>query len=333
MNESDHIYGARSGIQKAIRRGDLDLAHTCFEVLWSEDLHRNWLFWRSTSLVLEEAWQMAGELAELQASKSKEKKDWRKFIYRLTLATKSKDASPLFFWIQPHGWDIIKHPEMEEMKAWVDLAKEENPKSVALEMADVMHEAYSKGTKERQLSEYERSAIDIMRDRTKMGGGLGDRQICMSSMVMLFLRGLDRKRIDEDVKHNARRWVKANGRSKPRTVNMPWYAFDKHTLAGKIAFGIFMRNKAHKYSVNENDYWSMWFWLESSKTPKYLLSIPESRKNPTCFDSIWWLPWLNRRLQLSVHTPRQAVETWKNGMRQDTRNCVEWILEKRDGGE
>jgi hypothetical protein len=124
MNDADFTYGCRSAIQKGIRRGDLDLVHTCFEELWAEKSQRNWLMWRATTLVMEEAWQMIGEYGELLASGSKEENDWRKFLYRLCFATKSKDAMGLMFLVNREHKALTEmaHPEMEEMVLWYNLA-------------------------------------------------------------------------------------------------------------------------------------------------------------------------------------------------------------------
>jgi hypothetical protein len=76
MKREDELFGARSGIQKAIRRGDIDLAKTCFDLLWSEKSHQTWLKWRITVLVNEESWWLIGELSDFLSLKTAEEKDW-----------------------------------------------------------------------------------------------------------------------------------------------------------------------------------------------------------------------------------------------------------------
>ena len=44
------LYIARSGIQKAVRRGDSALAKQCYDIMYSE--HFKWLLWRMPVLVL-----------------------------------------------------------------------------------------------------------------------------------------------------------------------------------------------------------------------------------------------------------------------------------------
>jgi hypothetical protein len=53
MDKWGFISGCRSGIQKAVRRGDLDLAKTCFDVLWNSREERSWFKWRLPVIVAE----------------------------------------------------------------------------------------------------------------------------------------------------------------------------------------------------------------------------------------------------------------------------------------
>jgi len=336
VHRDDQLYGARSAIQKGIRRGDLDLVHTCFNLLWSEKTHRQWLWWRVTTLVTEEAWQFCGELGKLLDSKTKEERDWRQFLYRLCLATKNKDAVGLWYYLKFGGEDleVLGHPEFEEMQFWRALATEEGDESY-LSVVDSMVDTYRR--KARNLDEYEESALMALHRRTKMGGMMGDRQICLSTMTLVYHRGLNAEEILLDVRANAVKWKEKNGRNNPVDVDIPWYAFDKHTQAGKIAFSIFMKNTAQKRKVTADEFWSAWYFLESCKMPKEIWrAVKANSETPLgIFDCGWWLPFVNIKLAQDSSRgrgPKQLAHLWHSHLRDDIKGAVFWILGKRDKG-
>jgi len=166
-----------------------------------------------------------------------------------------------------------------------------------------------------------------------MGGMMGDRLICLTSLLLLSMRGLDKKEVDADVKANAMLWKKETGRSKPRIVDLPWYAFDMHTQAGKIAFNIFMKQGGEKYGLDELSFRSLWFFMESAKVPKHLIRLPPTEWSLTAFDSVWWLPYVGFRLNIPGHTAKEAARLWKEQVREDIKGAVNWILEKRESNE
>lgn len=92
LSPSDFLYGCRSGIQKAIRRGDLPLAKQCFDALWANKAQRAWLKWRTVAIVQEECSYYLGELAEFLEKKSDDEREWRRIFYEVTLTLKNKDG-------------------------------------------------------------------------------------------------------------------------------------------------------------------------------------------------------------------------------------------------
>lgn len=325
ISDDDFLYGSRSGIQKAIRRCDLDLAMTCFDALWSVNTHRNWLKWRACTLVTEEAWQMIGELGKLKESMSDDEKDWRKFIYSLTLATKSKDA---------HGlWEVARlmpeldeeHPEYLAMLAWWGQCND-NPVTIVDELYDACLDV-------REYSDYERAGMKVLKSRCHMGGMWGDRCITLSTLVMMSARKpITEKEVKIDVKKGANKWKVRTGRDKPKTVDIPWYCFDMHTQAGKIARSIFMKHKAKKYDIDVEQFNAISFYLESAFNPKGAVKwVPKFNHDRkfTPFETAWWLPHLKDMLQMGKRPPKVIKKMWANGMREDLRGAVNWILEKR----
>jgi len=332
MTDDDFVYGCRSAIQKAIRRGDLDLAHTAFLTLWRDKKQRNWLKWRMPSLVHEEAWQFAGELWGLSNAKfdsaEEEKREYQRLVYKLTVATKSKDATALWF-LNNHykKREPFKHSEYADMTYWRAAFEKagSNPGVTASELYKLL-------AKGKSVSDDTLAAMKMMRRRAGMGGMLGDRCICLSGMILAASRGVDTELVQLDVRKKLSEWRNRIGRKRPRLVELPWYAFDMHTQAGKIAVGIFVRNKLKGYSgLSEEKFRSVFFWAESSLVPDYLLAnvSPECDGTPSCLESKWYDALLERKLSYGRKKRKAVQKLWNTSMRGDIKGCVEWILEKR----
>jgi hypothetical protein len=335
MWDQDFIYGCRSGIQKGIRRGDLDLVNTCFEALWEkDDQHRDWLRWRTHSITIEECFHLTGELAKLLATNSRLKADWKKFIFKLCIATKSKDCPGLWSFIHHKGRS--KHLEFKELRYFRKYADREYEGDY-LKVVNEVYVAYMQGTDERQLDLYEHDAMNVFHNRSLGGGMLNDRYFAFTGMILLFLRGLDEAAVNEDLKKGRDRWVKkVNGRTKPRTVSLPWYVFDKHTQVGREAIGKILSrwNQAGqgRDALDEYHLDTIWFYLESAKTGKDMINIvAEEREGLTALDSMWWLKMLRHRLSLNDHlTPKKCAQMWKrDGLAELTEEVTWEIIEKR----
>lgn len=80
----------KSGIQKAIRRGDLSLLKKCFSKLWEED--RSWLMWRLPVLAVEENWRYGQIAVEIALDKEAKREEVWKLLANLTLKPKNKEA-------------------------------------------------------------------------------------------------------------------------------------------------------------------------------------------------------------------------------------------------
>lgn len=334
MSDNDRLFGARSGIQKGIRRGDLDLVKTCFDILWNTKTQRNWLKWRLTVLVFEECWPMLGKLCEFYDTKPKEETEYRRFIYQLTLATKSKDAeyqilinAPVDFFTAEQ-W---RHYELQNVKLLHDQIEDNDPATVV----DSLFEETTVNSPRGKISDYEKNAIRLLRKRVGMGGMLGDRMSCLSTMMLISFRGLDKKRTEADIKNGAKKWYKRVGQARqPRTVPMPWYAFDMHTQAGKIGGRIFEKHKLRKYSgMDAAKFYSIWFFCESGKMEPSLINWKikgfDSMSTLDPYDTAWWIPLMKYSLSYGKHSAREVKNTWDTTMCNEVSGGVEWILEKR----
>jgi len=314
MKEDNLLYGAHSGIQKAVRRGDLDLAKTCFELLWGEKKHRDWLRWRVSSIVLEEAWFMAYELPELYSEKEDANK-WLSFFYGLCLVKKCKDAGAI--------WNFPVAIEHEELLA-VAGAKEkfgiEENKYDFVEMSDFLSSVV-KGS--RELSDVESKALAAIKGRARMGGMLSDRIMSLASLILLASRSINVGDIEDLKESGLRRWVSVNGMRKPRTVNLPWYVFDMHTRVGMWAENIVMKRYSEEFSLSSKAQLdSMWFFFESAFVPDSLIEVGEP-KHLMSWNQFWW----DKMVEVEI---KGFPKVWNSGLAKAVENVVNWCIKKME---
>lgn len=329
MNEKDFLYGCHSGVQKAIRRGDLDLAKTCFDAMWKVPQHKNWLKWRMTVLVEEDAWQMIGEFAqfikgvkELKEDPIAEEKAWRAFLYKLVVVPKSKDTEGLLYTSMLQEPAEDEHPEMDSFRFWFGADKDPS---------EIIEDRYDAFIDDCQLTDYEMAAMKVLRGRVHQGGMLDDRKACLACMLLIASRGLDEQEAKKQVEWGVARWVRNSKRNKPRTVNLPWYVFDMHTAAGKFASSVFMKRKGKEYvGLTKDKFENIWFSFESALIPKDLVKVvPYTREKLTAYDNMWWPIQLKLELPFGGYKPKGVKHLWDSGMRDEVRSIVRWCLDKR----
>lgn len=328
----DMMYGSRSAIQKAVRRGDLDLARSALDLLFSDYKQKSWLEWRLITLVVEEAWHMIGEYAEFMQTPPgmRSDDDLRRFIYKLVVATKSKDTHGLYFMMrEPSSSFCNNHPELEAARHIMEQVGDGEPSSVANFVYDYALSMFDP-------SKYELDALDLMKERVFKGGMLGDRFICLTGMLLTAFRGIDKELVTHDIQDGIDRWIDRVGeRRKPVTVDIPWYCFDMHTFAGKTAMGMFERNHLGKFRMFGNDlvtFRTTWFLLVSAYMPMNIVNYvtdEDAAGQPSCIDTLWWIPALRAKLAIGGLDPRQVKNAWDAKVGPVIQNCVEWLLTKR----
>jgi len=325
MLNNDFRWGCRSGIQKAIRRGDLDLANTCFNTLWRSKEDRHWLFWRSVILVTEEAWQLIGELSELILLGSQDEAAWRGMIYKTVAATKSKDAEALLKLYLANGNETkIAHSEYELLLELLNHSIEYDRESISDYIGKI-----------RELSEYEQKAFDLLASRAMYGGQPGDRRRCIVTILLLALRGITKDLIDEDIRKGLKLWRERVGETRnPVTVNLPWYVFDLHTKPGLLAYRVFVKKYLSKYKgMSERDFKRIWFHAESAHIPNRLLECTFMDDGLTALQSRWWMPWLATALSYNSNLMSDTILLWRKEIRSEVQRTVSWIIRKRDYDE
>lgn len=318
LSEKNLQYGCHSAIQKAIRRRDLDLTKTAFDVLWNDAKHRSWLKWRLTVLVQEEAWYYLGALSEFLAKKTDDEREWRKFIYTLTIIPKMKDAGALSVTAVTLPPQEDDHEELKIVREYIEKAKGDP--------ASVVDEVFEDCAK--TCSEYEKNALRILRVRATKGGMLCDRYCSLAAMVLIAKRGLVKEEIDSYVKEALSVWT-TNFNRQPQMAELPWFVFDMHTAIGQLAFDVFMKRRASHYpGMTKELFDNIWFFMESGFTPNVAISYADV-KEPTPFQTIHWVPLVRRSIPYGEMSAKEVSIQWREKLKWDVKALVEWALEKR----
>lgn len=332
MKSDDLIFGARSGIQKAIRRGDLDLAKTSFDLLWAEKEHQAWLKWRMPVLVGEEAWYMAGELSEFLAPKPTAEIDWRRFTYRLALTVKVKDADALCWWRatppeEAEGVDVLSRRLAAELDMMRSANQGEDPVATVEETVATLTATAP------YLTQYEKDGIDVLRKRIYAGGMVGDKWMLLAAIILIISRGIQKSYVSQSEAIGMEAWKNKAGKRKPRTVSLPWYVFDMHTQAGKFAMNVFMKRKAADFLIKDRDaLQSVWFIEESAFVPPHLLIEVGADEEVILPHQTFWWQYVTDKMEAKVlgHTLEEFRENVWPKMQVELEGIVGWCLEKRE---
>lgn len=326
MREDDFLFGARSGIQKAVRRGDLDLGKTCFDALWGNKTHRAWLKWRTPVLVLEECSYFIGELAKHYDKDTEDEKEWRRFIYELIVSPKCNEGTGLIRAVK--AGIRVKSEEVSFLKKWY--SKLRGDANLVLVVGGMMAECFTL----RKFSSYEVKAAKFMLRRSGMGGWLGDRQLCMSNMAYLFKRGLEEDEVRSFIDKAVGKYLEESG--KPRILKeLPWYVFDMHTVIGKIALSILERRKISKWKISRDQLFGVWFLFESGRIPTDKMDYVGLKDDPTPFEAMWQIPSIKMRLKEMgfVRPAKELLAFWKEKILPEVKSTVEWVIKKREEKE
>lgn len=327
MNELDFLYGCHSGVQKAIRRGDLNLAKTCFDAMWPDSKHRNWLKWRMTVLVEEDVWQMIGEYAQflkevklLKGDEKAEEQAWRRFLYELVVVPKSKDTEGLLYVAMKTKAKEDEHEELSSIRYWLNI--DGDP-------AHVVEDLYDELKKKRRLSSYENDALKVLKSRVYQGGMMGDRQACLACMILVVSRRLNEKEIKKQIGWGVKRWNRLSKHKKPRTINLPWYVFDMHTAIGKFALSVFMKKSKYP-GLDRGKFDDIWFDLESAWIPEDLYREAKyTTGKVSATESMWWPILMDIELRFGGYKPEGVRHLWKSEMKKKIKNIVLWCAQKR----
>ena len=273
---------------------------------------------------------MLGELAMFIDKRSAsddfgelEEKQWRKFLYQVTLAPKSKDAWALLWLAKNTEAQDDEHSELDSMRYWWSMVTDDDPTSIVDELYEYLEE-------EVEFSPYEIRALEILRARMLLGGMLGDRQALLACMLLIGSRRLRkpsvRKRMDEGFQ-----LYRQNGGQRPRTANLPWFAMDTHTKAGRMALTAFCRRFKPEW-MSKDDVKALWFLATSSHVPKGHARWTDLKPSPKPWETMWWAVAMRTRLHNIGNsqgmTPADLLTWWNGECVPKLEELVLWSMEK-----
>jgi len=336
MTRETYLYGCRSGIQKGLRRGDLNLVHTCFEALWGAKKFRDWLKWRIHVLVAEDVSYMTGELARFLAAvpnePEAEKICYKRFILKLTLLAKNRDFGGLLAVATHTPEERGEHPELSEARYVARLLIKTKDLAPSLrELGDlicskIIDQGVIPGDPglRHKLSQYEMSAIECLRARAHLGGMPWDMKTYIMGMLLIAMRGLPEKEIKEYVRGQILANKVRLGSVSLSRVGLPWYVFDMHTRPGLRAMGRFKKFYPDLFYKVDN-FKLLWFQMESAYFPPgavhYLKMTPTAK--PTWLDCMWWLEELKcSGLKSKTMRPAEVAKWWRKEVRPKLKRLV-----------
>lgn len=331
MNES-LIYAARSGIQKAIRRGEVSLAKTCFDIVWAEPKHRQWLKWRLPVFVFEDCWPMAGELALIQEQAKGLRGDdaykaYRSAILKFTIAQKSKDASALWL-LAVHGKSTeayADNAEFHAMKRLASLVIDEKVAALPYEtVTDILHSEF-----QRDLTSYEKAACNAIEKRRQSGGMVSDQWNVLSALVLIYSRGLNQTEILEMLDVQKQKYA---GQSVKRIGRLPLYCFDMHTRPGLQAKNLFLKNHSAEFPLFDtpDKLMTAWFSFESAKIgeavkPQEISFSRDAR--PSTLQCMWTMEDRHNLERYYNCSYVSLLEEWQNAYKKLIK-FVEWSVRR-----
>jgi len=324
MKKDTLLYAAHSGIQKAVRRGNLDLAHTCFELMWADKQHQSWYKWRFPIIVIEDAYYLVGEVADFLNKRTDDKKEWKRMLYKVVLATKNKDSYALLSLATESIGNAVKGSELALVRKLVDGMTEENIKQKAEDAYDYLME-------KREYTTYEQKAMQYLKARASMGGMVWDRYSMLPTMVLIYKRGLDRDMILNQVDDDVEAYFLLNGDdARPEEIAMPWYVFDMHTRIGMATMSIYLKKHGTKMAITRPQLERLWFLKSSGFVPSTLVRYPKEGKKPTCITTAWWDKWLAIACKFGKYdTTKKADAVWRS-IEHDVQGIIKWLLMKED---
>lgn len=212
------IENVKIGLVLAVEDSDLNLAKTCFDLLWKQE--REYLCWRIPAMLTQQTVHLAGELAlamqklEHLSGDSDREDVWRRLYYQMVITGLSKDAAGLYHLgkLQRASWS--KH---REFKLALDASKIAPEKTARTFLSSF--EAGSEGPEFKERTKYEEAAVRELHVRACKQGLMSERFAMVNAIMLIGLRGLPEqtiiKRLREETKTALER---LNG--EPKTIEL-----------------------------------------------------------------------------------------------------------------
>lgn len=334
--------GAKAGIGIALRRGDLDLLKTCFDLLWGTDpisLTRSWLRWRLPVFVAHDFVYLMGEFVEFSkrmidqqvvVNSKEEERGYRAFLYKLALAKKVRDAPALVGLSVLQGRTVPAEESIIDLEfvstySWLHMAQfyEMTGLDEAAHdlYAHLMHEKKPPGFFDAGRDPYTKDTVDFLHNMASSAGTHFDRCVALAAMVLWGRRPFPKEKIKAEWKEQVRRLL-AEKPAKPQTVDLPWYVHDPTTEIGQRV----LKKMKDKGVVS-----ALWLHAETFKIKKDDMQIKPLHHSvrPDVCDSVWWVPYLQKMLAFEGMTAREAMNLWKTVWRDQVEHSVSMELVKK----
>lgn len=279
--------GWKSGVQKAIRRGNLSLLKLSFGKIWEID--PKWLLWRFPILAGEETDRFTGIAGRVSFTDTPTREKIWGCLANMTLQPKCKEAEGLRVFsrqIIEQKWnpeDFVEGERLRELLAWMDVQKKID--------WDGQNKQEFWSWFNVSMNEYAKETLTTCKRRFYTGGMGGDRELMITIAWMSVTRPWPEPEImdvpkEEDVE---------------AAKELPWYVWDMHTSIGKI-----VRSELRKL-IEDRMEWryvsdDLWFNSESAKCGKLVQG------------SFWWETMVRSLWKRYGRTPEEAANDWERWM-------------------
>jgi hypothetical protein len=304
--------GCRGGILAAIRRGDLDLAKTCFDLLWKEPelAGQAWIRWAIPAFICDEVLPLVVRIPDhMDAIKQargsqEEERAWRKLIYLATLLPKSRDAMILacFAW---HDSITIRHREISAARQF---------RSEALDnMSVATHALYDKVKAE--SDEALGRVYNFMLGRATTGGMMASRIAIATAMLLLHERKAKAAVINEQIDKVVKARTAKFGR-KPKKVVLPWWVFGPETRIGGRVLSILIKDYKDQFPWQRDVLAHLWRRFEWWHVPESLMLGEPASKPLSVWNNLWKdLPFHDLAGLVPGEDPETVLGTWQTAIR------------------
>lgn len=214
------IENVKIGLVLAVEDSDLNLAKTCFDLLWKQE--REYLCWRIPAMLAQQTVHLAGELAlamqklEHLSGDSDREDVWRRLYYQMVITGLSKDAAGLYHLgkLQRASWS--KHREFK-------LAHEAENHSVPPQRtAQIYLRSFTTNVdwpEFKEWTKYEEAAVRELHARAVTQGLVSELYAMVNAIMLIGLRGLPEQTIIKRLREETKTALKRlNG--DPKTIEL-----------------------------------------------------------------------------------------------------------------
>jgi hypothetical protein len=296
-------WGARSAIQKAIRRSDGQLLVQAAKELWR--LEPSWLFWRMPVLAAEEVPQLLGDTQDvINEAKVLKKTDSERafqcvlnFLHRLCSYKKDKTAWAL----TAYAWncELLGFHKPAALNGMQDRQWRASMKAYAMMKSGHAYELWASLLKKADGKSVQiRRLVNCAHARSLAGGMEFDQHLmAIASIVAMTEYGDDclNAVVDEPV-----------SLLPARVGDWPWVCYDMHTLIGKRALSYVSK----KYGLDTHGFKDKWFFYESNLVVRggdsigFWFSAYRAAFEAHYKTSAHWWAHCNERVDLATLLPR-----------------------------